>query len=586
MTSSQDGSDIEPDLAENTVGSDDKNKLSKSLSGYVFMAFVLSVATNLLLLVSPLYMIQVYDRVLTSGSVSTLLSLSVIAVFLLWIYAFAEAGRRRALAIYGRNRMEGHLERIGKWVLSRERFTPEGAKKDAPTFQDVSRIQSAINAGSTLPFFDLPFTPLFLGLLFLLHPLIGMIGLVGAVLLVLIALATEMMTSKRHNNDQKSETMAQSFITEVSKSSNAVISMGMRSRLLNRWLGLQDKASDSALSTSSVSGLLAGLSKSFRQILQSLVLGTGAYLTLQQEMSPGAIVAGSIIMGRGLAPIDQIVGGWKQLALINKSWGKLKKFSKETRKTGDEEEFEVKTINTGLVCRNVSIAPPGAERPVLENLSLTVDFGKVVAVVGASGAGKSTLLQCLSGVWPLMTGEITLGNRSISEWQDEDRGRFIGYLPQRIELIPGSVADNISRFQPDRYQEIEGIAALLGYQELFMSLPKAYTTIVGDTGQQVSAGQRQAIGLARACFGDTKLLLLDEPTANLDVNLARSFMGALQALKGQGKAVIITTHDSRILPAIDHLYSIQNGRFVELDNPAKGQNLHAVSTPLKGGASS
>ena len=395
-----------------------------------------------------------------------------------------------------------------------------------------------------------------------------------------------MATSKRHNEDQKAEMAAQSFISEVGRSSNAVIAMGMRTRLLDRWQGLKEKASTSNLKTSSVASLLTGISKSARQILQAIVLGAGAFLTLQQEMSPGAIVAGSIIMGRGLAPIDQIVGSWKQLALVSKSWSKLRSFAKIAQlKDQKTEEFAVGSISAGLVCRNLAINPPNAEKPVVEDMNLAVGFGEVVAIVGASGSGKSTLLQTIAGIWPTAAGDISLGNRSVLEWEDEDRGRFIGYLPQRIELVPGTVADNISRFQPDRYDEIEGIAELLGYKDLFMSLPQAYTTMIGEHGQQLSAGQRQAIGLARACFGETRLLLLDEPTANLDVNLTRSFITSLEALKQRNMAVVLTTHDSRILPAIDRLFSIQNGQLVKLDNPAKGQKLQTVTAKSSGNAS-
>ena len=558
--------------------------VKRNLFGFLVITFVLSVAANILLLVAPLYMLQVYDRVLTSGSVSTLISLSVIAVFLLAVYAFAEAGRRRALSVYGRYRMDAFFERLGQWQLSRKRFFNSDKTIDVPSFQDIARIQGATNAGIILPYFDVPFTPFFLGMLFLLHPIIGAIGLVGAILLVLIAVLSEKATSARHNQDQKAETTAQAFMSEVGKSSNAVIAMGMRSRLLQRWMAHKNKAADDVLSTNSVSSFLTGFSKSFRQILQAIVLGAGAYLALQQEMSPGGIVAGSIIMGRGLAPLDQIVGGWKQMALVNKSWSRLKAFLEQTETTNDEEEFQVQSISSGLHCQNIAIAPPGYDRPVLEDMNLSVGFGEVVGIVGASGAGKSTLLQCMAGIWPTQSGEITLGSRSVAKWQDEDRGRFIGYLPQRVELLPGTVADNISRFQPDRYNEIEDIAEMLGFQQLFMSLPEGYSTFLGETGQQVSAGQRQAIGLARACFGDTRLVLLDEPTANLDVTLSRQFVNALMTMKSRNMAVVLTTHDSRILPAIDRLFGIQQGRLGLIEKHNKNQNVHPVSTARQGGA--
>lgn len=553
-----------------------------STGRYMLVAGLLSVAVNILLLVSPLYMIQVYDRVLSSASVSTLLSVSFIAIFLLSIYAFAEAGRRRALAVYGHGQMDGAFRRLSDWLLSKRRFQNAIDAKTQLQHQDVSRVQSAFFSGIVVPIFDLPFVPFYIGLMFLLHPMIGVIGLGGAIVLVGLAILSERITSSKFQADQDNENQAQSYLSELQRSANAVISMGMRDRVLDNWSGMKDKSLTSSLSTSSVSGFLSGLTKSFRQILQVLVLGGGAFLALQQQVSPGAIVAGSIIMGRGLAPIDQIVGGWKQLALAWNSWKKIKAF--EASDAGDEagEELEVSEITRGLICRNAGIGPPGVEQPILEPFDLGFDFGKTYVIVGPSGSGKSTMLQNLSGVWPVTSGKISLGNRDVSTWSDTDRGRFVGYLPQTVELLPGSVAMNISRFHADRGEEVEELSRKLGFHELFMSFPKGYSTVIGRSGHRLSAGQSQAIGLARACFGESRLLLLDEPTANLDAGLAGRFMAALDMLKASGKAIVLTTHDSRLIPRADMILSTQGGRLREIENPTKNKVVKPDQITLSG----
>ena len=570
----QKGSDVGSGPFEESVG----NGLSK----FLLLTFMFSVAVNILMLVSPLYMIQVYDRVMTSGSFNTLLSLSILAIFLLAIYAFAEAGRRRALALYGRFRMDEEFSRISGWILSRKTKTIHTGSSTPATLQDVSRVQSAINSGTIIPIFDLPFSPLFLALMFMLHPLIGSVGLLGAASLVIIAIVSERMTSERYQADQAAELLAQNFLIEVGQSKSAVIAMGMRGPVLSRWNALKTGSQNSSLSTSSLAGLLSGLSRSFRQILQTLILGMGAYLALKQELSPGAIVAGSIIMGRALSPIDQIVGGWKQLALAAQSIKKLQSFKKQVPVTKEKESISVSSLNRGLNCRNLSIGPPGSDRPLLEPFDFRVDFGELVVIVGPSGSGKSCLLQSLSSAWPHLGGEITLGNRNIDSWVDEDRGRFVGYLPQSIELLPGSVASNISRFQSVEDIEVEEAAIRVGFHELFMAFPQGYSTEVGRQAHQFSAGQKQAIGLSRAVFGSSCLLLLDEPTANLDAGLARRFITSLDLARARGVAIIVTTHDARILPRADRIFSTQGGRFAEIQKPSKSKVVVSEKPELQG----
>ncbi|MEL7481278.1 MAG: ATP-binding cassette domain-containing protein [Pseudomonadota bacterium] len=551
---------------------DARSKKSISTFGWLFgfakrapqhslgiLAFSLFV--NLLLLVSPLYMLQIYDRVLTSGSTDTLIWLSLIAVFLLGVYAAAEAGRRRVLALAGLRLEE---------VFSRRMFARFADGEDAAhalpsDISNLSRIQAALQNGVLLAFFDLPFTPFFIALLFLLNPMLGVLGIVGALLVLAIALVSEFATRGSGQRAIAVANEAQAFARGLSRQKSAVVAMGLGQRLFNRWRGIRDAATDEAISASKGDGAFSSLARSVRQILQVIVLGAGAALALSQEISPGGIVAASVIMSRALAPIDQIVGSWRTIVMARSAWSDL--IQRLDPSLDPSTYTPLPRPSADIQIDRLSVQVPGTELPVIRPFSFVISPESKIALCGGNGSGKTTLLQTLAGVWPAGSGRILLGGRDIHAWPSEDRGQFIGYVPQDVELVPGTVADNISRFEDDRLNDVFAAAQRAGAHDLIVRLPDGYDTRVGPGGVHLSAGQRQLIGLARAFFGDPVLLLLDEPTANLDDLTSKHVAVAIDDLVRQGAIVIVSTHDPALIARMDLCLMVRDGAIHNLRRP-------------------
>ncbi len=514
-----------------------------------------SLAANLLLLVSPLYMLQIYDRILTSGSRDTLIWLSAIAVFLLAVYGAAEAGRRRISALAA----DALERRFAPRMFTR--FDREGGASVLSSRQDsvdLVRAQTPLQNGSLLAFLDLPFSPFFIALLFLVHPALGALSLGGAVVILAVALMAERTTRRPGAEAAAAAAAANDFIRGIARQRSAVVAMGLLPKLYERWRGARDAASAHGLEAATGDGGFSALARSVRQILQVLVLGAGAGLALTQEISPGGIVAASIITSRALAPIDQIVGSWRGIVQARDAWAGLTE-----RLSGEAASPRAFTAMpppaAALRLDRLAIAAPGAEAPLVRPFSYEAVGGKAIALIGGNGAGKTTLLQTIAGAWPPASGNVTLGGRDIHDWPSADRGAHVGYVPQDVELAPGTVAENIARFEAGRDADTFAAAKAAGAHETILGLPSGYDTLVGPGGLALSAGQRQMIGLARALFGDPALLLLDEPTANLDTAAADLMISALIARAGEGALVIAATHDLRLVQKMDVVLSIRRG---------------------------
>ena len=517
----------------------------RSVPKHVLGILSFSLAVNLLMLVSPLYMLQVYDRILSSGSLDTLLWLSAIAIFLLGIYSAAEAGRRRVLSLAGDKLETIFAPRIFRRFESGRDTQPALAGDVA----NLSRIQNLLQSGAMLAFFDLPFTPLFIGLLFLLDPILGFIGVAGGIAVFIVALVSEFATRGAGKRAAAATSQAQTFITGVSRQRSAVVAMGLTQRLFGKWRETRDYANEQTLSAAKGDGTFSALARTVRQILQVLILGVGAALALSQQISPGGIVAGSVIMSRALAPIDQIVGAWRTLVMARTSWSELSERLEEHERA--EDYTPLPKPEAHLRMDRVAIAIPGSTTPLVRPFTYDVASSSMVAIVGANGSGKTTLLQTLAGAWPADAGSITLGGRSLHDWASNDRGQYIGYVPQGVELSPGTVTENISRFSKDRLEEVFAASRSVAAHEMIMSLPKGYDTLIGPGGVHLSAGQRQLIGLARAFFADPVLLLLDEPTANLDSETASAIITAIEAHCRKGAIVFASTHDINLIERMD-----------------------------------
>lgn len=539
-------------------------KVERLLTRYLLAGFGFSVVVNLLFLVSPMYMMQVYGRVISTGSHEVLITLTFIAVCLLLLYIAAEGARKRTLARAGQllgESIDGLTLRRGLGSAS----TP--STKTLAAIGNLSRLQGLLLQGNIAPLFDIPFIPFFIGLLFVIHPLLGTVGLLGAITLIGLAIVTDKTSRRAVEEAGQRDQKAQSHLSHMVRQRAAIVSMGMTDRAVGHWQHLRRDAIDSNIAAAAGPTFLSATTRSVRQILQVFILGAGAVLVIGGVTSGGVIIAGSIIMGRGLAPIDQTVAIWRQVILARKSWNELKDWI-------DNEDADIETVHSDAATAMPRPAPilkfeefavgiPGMDKPLLPQMTLEMNPGTMVALLGPSGSGKTSFLQSLAGAWPAQNGTVRLGGRDIATWDARDRGRYVGYLPQHVELLTGTVFENICRFSDCDPDEVFDAAKRVGCHDMILTLPKGYDTPVGEGGAHLSAGQRQSIGLARAFFGDPALLLLDEPTAHLDANLAARLMAQFAELarKPQGErraTAIIATHDLRLINAADNVMVIKD----------------------------
>lgn len=538
---------------------------------HIRIALFFSLCINLLLLVSPIYMLQVYDRILVSGAYDTLLWITLIATFLLAVYATAEAARRRVFALAAVEIGDFLSDRIFCAFYDRD-LLHSGLTNDVIAMR---RLQAGIQGGLFAPFFDAPFAPLFLVLLFMVHPILGWIGLIGAAVLLLTALFGQAMSRSDSAEAQELETLISAFMSGASRQRSAIVSMGIGPEIERTARKLNEKSNKLNLNATAIDGVTAGVSRALRQGLQILVLGVGGFLALQQEVSAGAIVAGSIFMGRALGPIDQVVSGWRQLSGNLLSWRRL--LSRLDGTLEKRASTPLPRPKASLAIDSVSVASPGMTVPLVKPFSFTIDAPKIVTLLGANGSGKTSFLQILAGAWPAPTGQILWDGRDLHAWPSEDRGAHVGYLPQGIELLPGTVIENISRFRIDaRPDDVYETAWRVGSHQSIVGLPDGYDTRIGPGGVPLSSGQAQLIGLARAFMGEPVLLILDEPTAHLDVETAPKVISAICEAKRRGAIVIVSTHDVRLIRQSDLTLALKDGT-ARLGSPA---SILQLNTPL------
>ena len=516
----------------------------------LFSAFI-----NLLLLVPALYMLQVYDRVLASGSAMTLLVLTLLVVGLYAIMGALELVRSRILV-----RTSTRLDMALNGRLFAAMFDANlrgGGQTGIQPIQDLTALRQFLTGHGLFGFFDAPWIPVYMAVLFLMHPLIGWLAVGGALILIALAIANELTTSKPLAMANRQAVASNNYLQGNLRNAEALESMGMLGNVHRRWLSqhvemlkLQSLASDRA-------GLLINASKTIRITLQSLILGVGAYLAIQQIVTPGVMIAGSILMGRALAPIDLLIGSWKGFLSARTAYDRLH---------GLLQSVPARAVNmrlpdpTGQVSfQEVVAAPPGSNVAVLKRISFEVEPGEVIGVIGPSAAGKSTLARVMLGVWPTAAGAVRLDGAEIARWNREDLGPHIGYLPQDIELFDGTVSENIARFGTVDAQKVVVAAQRAGVHEMMLGLPKGYDTPVGLGGAVLSGGQRQRIGLARAMYGQPVLVVLDEPNSNLDEQGEAALVRAIAQLKSEGSTVFIITHRPSVLNGVDKILVLREG---------------------------
>ena len=524
---------------------------------------VTSVFTNLLLLVSPIFMLQVYDRVIPSQSEDTLYALMGIAIALIALLAMLEAARSRILANVGRyvdRELSGQV--FGSLFRVRAAFGARPGDAGTQPLRDLDQLRNFLSSNSVLAFFDAPFAPFFIGILWFLHPWLFWMSFVGAIVIFALALIAELSTRGLFREAGRFGVQANSFSESSLKNAGSLEAMGMLTRLLTRWMNKHDPSVSSSSRAVSRLGAIQGMTKSIRLGLQIGVLGIGAYLAIQpgSTFTAGMMIAGSIIMGRGLAPVEQAIGAWRGAIQARQSYKRLVGLLEDVPKRA--EAMELPQPKASLIVRDLVAQPPGTQKPVIRGLSLDVQPGEFMCILGPSGVGKSTLVQCITGVWPARGGTVRLDNIDVYTWNSADRGKYLGYLPQSIDLFDGNVAENISRFEEIDSQKVVAAAQQAHCHSLILNLPRGYETPLGESGAGLSGGQRQRLGLARAMYNDPVLVVLDEPNSNLDQEgeeaLARSILG----LKQRNAAVIAVTHNRNLVGIADKLCIMRPDRAI------------------------
>jgi len=532
------------------------DKVAKSVKRQFPALLVLSCLVNLLLLVSAIYMLQVYDRVLSSGSMDTLLWLTIGALAALAFYGLLEQARRLILS---RASLWLETELSGPVIRGAMAARLAGTVPDAG-LRDVADLRGFIGGQAILAFFDAPWTPVFIAFIWLVHPALGLLAIGGAVVLFLGALANDLITRKPQQQAgavlRRSQTAAQQYVDNA----ETISPLGMTGALLARWQERQREArSTQQCLTERTSAILCS-SRALRLALQVMILGLGAYYVLQGQLTAGAMIAASIILGRALAPIERSINAWRGFVAARAAYANLGRMLVGEAVPG--EAVRLPRPAGRLTVEEVYCLAPQSREAILENVSFRLAPGEICAIVGPSGSGKSSLCRLLVGAWTPARGHVRFDGADVNAWDPEDLGQYLGYLPQEVELFPATVAQNIARMgEADSAAVIEA-AKLAGVHELVLRLPDGYETDVGLHGARISGGQRQRLGLARALFGDPVLVVLDEPNSNLDNEGEQALMAALDRLKKQGRTVVIVTHHAAALRAADKILMLREGNLV------------------------
>lgn len=509
------------------------------------------------MLTGSFFMLQVYDRVLPSRSVPTLVGLLALAIIL---YAF-----QGALDLV-RTRISGRIgrfleETLGLRVYDAVVRLPLKTRGDGDGLQplrDIDQVRGFLASGGPAALFDLPWMPLYLGICFYFHFWIGAVALVGACVLVVFTIMTEIRTRGATKASAGFAMSRNALATEGRRNAEVLRAMGMRHRAAARWHEVNKNYMAANEAANDVASGLGGLSKVFRMILQSGVLAVGAYLVIHQESTAGIIIASSILTARALAPVELAIANWKGFVAARQAGRRLDQLL--TLLPKEEEPMELPVPEQSLTVDRIHVVPPGAERPVLHDVSFSLTSGQGLGIIGPSGSGKSSLARALVGVWPQLHGKIRIDSAALDQWSPEALGRHLGYLPQDVELFDGSIAVNIARFDPKATPSaVLDAARAAGAHELILSFSDGYGTRIGEGGMALSAGQRQRIALARAFYGNPFLVVLDEPSSNLDAEGEAALTHAILGVRRRGGIVIVVTHRPKSLDGVDHVLVIAEG---------------------------
>ena len=520
----------------------------------LFSAFV-----NLLMLTGPLFMLQVYDRVLTSRSEATLLALAGIAAFLFLMMGLLDHARGRVLARAGARFQERLDARVLGAILTRAGRSSAARSAPATGLADLEAMQRFASGPGPFAFFDAPWTPIFLFVLFTFHWLLGVLGVLSVALLLLLALLNQARTARLQAAAGESSASAFHFVEQVRAGGETVRGLGMRAAAIARSGRMREGALLHTIAASDRGGAFAATTRTLRLFLQSMMLGLGAWLAIRAEVTPGIIIAASILLGRALAPIDQAVGQWPVLQRALAARRSLAALLGATPE--DAERTPLPRPSAVLQAESLVVSAPGAELPAVRGVSFAVEPGKAVGIAGPSASGKSTLTRALAGVWPPVAGRVTLGGAALDQYGEETLARYIGWLPQEVVLFDGTVAENIARLDPAADPAaVVRAAQRAGAHEMILELPGGYDFRVASVGAALSGGQRQRIALARAFYGDPVVLVLDEPDAHLDAAGAEALNRSIAEHKTRGGAAVVVAHRPGTFAHCDLVLLMEHGK--------------------------
>ncbi|MBN7809280.1 type I secretion system permease/ATPase [Agrobacterium rosae] len=546
----------------------------------VFGIALISGIVNVLALTSPLFMLQVYDRVLASRSLSTLVGLAILAVALYAFQSVLEIIRSRVLLRIGESfdhKLSGRVHAAIVRLPLETRMPGDGLQP----LRDLDNVRGFLSSPGPTALFDLPWMPLYLGICFLFHFWLGMTALIGAVVLVSITVLTDRLSVGPTREATRYGISRNAIMEAARRNAEIVRALGLQNRLQTRWALANSSYLGANRRTADVAGAFGSISRTLRMILQSAILGVGAWLVIEQQVSAGVMIASSIMVGRALAPVDLAIGSWKPFLMARQSWERLNNMLSVI-----PEEPPVMSLpapKSRLSVEAITIVPPGPfKKPTISGVSFTLSAGSAVGIIGPSGSGKSTLTRVLVGAWTPVAGKVRIDGASFEQWDREALGKHIGYLPQGVELFDGTIAQNISRFEQEpNPQTIVAAAVAAGVHDLILRFESGYETEIGEAGSALSAGQRQRVGLARALYNDPFLVVLDEPNANLDADGEDAVIKAISAVRARGGIAVVVAHRPSAIGAVDHVLLVENGQM-----KAFGPRDEVLSRVLKAPANS
>ncbi|MDX5357829.1 MAG: type I secretion system permease/ATPase [Rhodobacterales bacterium] len=544
----------------NFSGLSELRDVRRELRGIMVTVGLFSVFMNLLMLTGPLFMLQTYDRVLSARSESTLVALVALMAFMFLIMGLLDWARGRLLTRMGA-RFQARLDRRVFNAILKRSVSDQKIDEKTGSGQQLKDLE-AVNRFYASPvfaaLFDAPWTPVFLIGLGYFHPWIGAFAVTGGCLLALSAVLNQYSTRTSSVKAAVSGFVSDRYADQLRDEAETIRSLGMQSNAFEKWGRSREKALDLSVQSADMGGTFSSLSRTFRMFLQSAMLGLGAYLVLQGHIAPGVMIAASILMGRALQPVETLINQWPMVQRSKRAWDNLAALLAEVDE--DKSTVELPRPRARLEVQGISVTPPKGKAPTLRQVSFSINPGEAIGVIGPSGAGKSTLARCLTGVWPLTSGKIKLDGAPLDQYHQERLSEYIGYLPQRVSLFDGTVAENIARLSQNfDHERVIEAARKAAAHDMILRLPQGYNTPVQSIGTQLSGGQIQRIGLARALYGNPVLLVLDEPNSNLDNEGSVALNRAIIAMKEAGNAVMIMAHRPSAIKECDKLLVLEDG---------------------------